>query len=85
MFFLGNMTENEVMGPEQVKNSQKKKILIFFCDFLFLEFFFFQIQIWIIESMNQWINENVKMNLTNVSQRLKNCEKLQKKGGLLIS
>ena len=83
------MTENKEMGPKEVKNSQKKN-----CDF-FLMFFFsfeiflianvFQIYIWIIESINQLINENGKMNLTIVFQRLKNCKNQQKKGGLLIS
>ena len=33
------MTENEEMGPKEVKNSEKK-IVIFFCDFFSLEIFF---------------------------------------------
>ena len=81
--FLGNMTENKEMGPKEVKNSQKKK-LWFFWGFFYFEIFLianvFQIYIWIIESINQWINEKGKMNLTIVFQRLKNCENLQKKG-----
>ena len=80
------MTENEEMGPKEVENSQKKKLWLLFCDFFSFEIFlitiFFKFKY---GSLNQWINENVKMNLTIVFQRLKNCKNQQKKGGLLIS
>ena len=67
------MTENEEMGPKEVKKlSEKKKKK---CDFFIFEIFLitnlFQIWIWIIESINQLIKEKVKKNIKIIFQRLK--------------